>query len=107
MKDHIGGKMSRLESLESRTLFAAGAFVDDGILYVQGASRGAGVITLSAAPDGESIRVLVQTLTGKGTKKTALSESFDLNQGIESINVRGGVRGDRISIDLFHAAKGN
>lgn len=95
-----------LDNLEPRALLAAGAFVDDGILYVRGANRAASTITLSAAPDGRAVEVLIQTLTPKGTKKTALSESFDLIEGYDSINVRGGLRGDRISIDLFGSTSG-
>ena len=99
--------MSPLESLERRTFFAAGAFIDDGILFVQGSNRAANIITVSASPDGDAVHVLVQTFTAKGARRTAFSESFDLIEGIDSLNIRGGVRGDLVRVDLFRAAKGN
>jgi Ca2+-binding RTX toxin-like protein len=91
-----------IESMESRTLFAAGptAFVNAvGVLRVHGATGGGNTITVGYNADQTTIEVHIDS-----TNRLGVSKSFDgtfplASRPVSSVVVRGGNRADTISID--------
>jgi Ca2+-binding RTX toxin-like protein len=91
-----------IESMESRTLFAAGpaAFINAlGVLRVHGAAGGGNVITVGYSADQTAIDVHVDA-----TSRLGVSKSFDASfpaatRPATSVVVRGGNLADTITID--------
>lgn len=84
-----------IESLENRRLLSASAFVAGGVLHVNGSLFNSNTITVDN--NGGVLDVNIQWTTAKGNKQ--VSDTFNTaTTTINSVNVRGGLRADTITI---------
>src|SRR3712207_4931141 len=88
--------VNAVESLETRTLFAA-AVLSHGVLRVVGDGAAANTIVVADSSDGASVNVSINWTTARGVDKS-VNKSFPKSLGITQIRVRGGFRNDLISV---------
>ena len=85
-----------VESLESRTLFAAGVFVAGDTLHVFGDSRAANEIVVDHGADGRSVDVSV-SYTDPGGNVRSFTRNVTARRGIDAVRIFGGASDDLIS----------
>jgi Ca2+-binding RTX toxin-like protein len=86
---------ARLETLESRTLFA-NAHVLGEVLAVHGDRGATNTISVADSADGQGLDVDVTSVTRRGVTKT-FEASFPKSLGYARVHVRGGQRADVIN----------
>src|SRR4029450_5334974 len=87
-----------IETLESRTMLAANAFMTGHVLHVNGAEFATNTIVVKNSADGTAVDVSIVSVTGKNITKTSTT-SFPKSLGIDKVAIRGGVKADAITVD--------
>jgi Ca2+-binding RTX toxin-like protein len=87
-----------LETLESRTMLAANAFLAGHVLHVRGAEFAANTIVVKNSTDGTAVDVSIVSVTGKNITKS-FATSFPKSLGIDRVKIDGGNKADAITVD--------